>query len=262
MNVRDFAHPGLRLQRELIVFAAIGIAGYYAARSIGYFSFNGDSGGNPRVRAMACIAGMDEGPGCVNLQRSVASVRDSVSLDRGGGNANGVSPPDIDWQGNPWAPVDRFHLVGVIDPAVVPYFMDWISNASKPEIVIDSPGGSQEASEAIADAIAKRGGVICRVGKLAASGAFGILQSCATRALSRTSRLITHEPYLGYSGALTIDLAKQAMAELYMDAALWGGRCRARMKISQTDYDERVRGHDWQMDPQEAILVGAADLIQ
>lgn len=156
---------------------------------------------------------------------------------------------------------DTFYLVGSITPDIVPYFESWLRTAKNPRVVIDSPGGALVSSVDIIDVITRHGGVSCHVTRIAASGAFAILQACQTRTMASGARLGTHEPRASFPGYLERVAAATLLAALEAATTEWNRLCRTRLKLTSAEYDARVRGKDWVLDANEALAVGAVDRI-
>jgi ATP-dependent protease ClpP protease subunit len=156
---------------------------------------------------------------------------------------------------------DRLRLVGPITAEWVPVVQEYLQETATPEILIDSPVGSQEASEQIADLVTKKGNVKCTVKRFAASGAFAIFQACAVRVMGPKAQLVTHEPMIGVPFPLNRAAAAWFLAELEQASASWNARCRARLKLTPAQYEAKVKGRDWVMGAKEAIEAGAADRV-
>lgn len=157
---------------------------------------------------------------------------------------------------------DIFHLVGPITPDVVPHFTEWLKSARAPLVVIDSAGGLMEASLALVDAVAARKDVRCRVRRLAASGAFTVLQACAVREMEPSAWLMTHEPRAFVPGAMDRLQAATFLFQIERLAREWNDLSRRRLRLTAEQYDEKVKGKDWILGAGEARAVGAIDLVR
>jgi ATP-dependent protease ClpP protease subunit len=172
-----------------------------------------------------------------------------------GGNALAASP----------ATTPTFYLVGTIvedSPRYLKEFFEEIPAEIPVDIVINSPGGSMNASIEIGNMIAKRKNVTCRVRRLAASGAFFALQSCAVRIIRPESMLLTHEPRTFILEPVQRDGLAQLWISMNKDSETWNALCSRRLKLTPAQYTEKVRGKDWAIEAKEAIAVGAADRIE
>lgn len=158
-------------------------------------------------------------------------------------------------------PKAKFYLVGQIDDEVVPYVAEYLSENADAEIVLSTPGGSRPASDRISEFITKHGNVRCVVRDQAMSGGFGILQACRLRVMHRSAVLGTHEPRMAIGSLIERETAALILIALTQSSHEWNARCRARLKISAAEYESRVRGKDWILTSQEAILVGAVDQV-
>lgn len=154
-----------------------------------------------------------------------------------------------------------FYLYGPVTAYTEPYVMEWLRVTASPVMIISSPGGDKAASERIADAVKAKGNVRCVVHRMAASGAFGILQSCAVREIEAGAFLVTHEPSGVPMEPMDRVAAAQFLREIEGSAQKWNDRCRARMKLTAADYESRVKGRDFEMNSSEALLYGAVDKI-
>ena len=159
-------------------------------------------------------------------------------------------------------PAGQFFLSGFIEPDMAEYVDEWLTAAApNPVMVINSPGGYVHSATAIMAAVSARGDVTCVVSGRAASGAFGVMQACKTRMMTWDSRLITHEPRRAFVEPITRHDLLEALAPMNAIAVAWNTVCRSRLKISQSEYDEKVRDRDWIMFSDEALRVGAVDRV-
>lgn len=157
---------------------------------------------------------------------------------------------------------DAYALMGSVDRQDPGYLLAWLAKAGpRPWLVIDSPGGDLEPSLAIAAAVARRGDVRCLVRGMAASGAFAVLQSCAHRAMTAASTLMTHEPSWSLDGSFDRYEMRRDLADLEQAADRWNQLCARRLLVTTAEYLERVRGRSWQMTAEEALRVGAVDEV-
>lgn len=155
----------------------------------------------------------------------------------------------------------RFYLIGEITDDVVPFALEFLAAHPDPEIVLSTPGGYRSAATAIADAIIKHGNVTCVVHDRAASGGFAILQACRVRVMNKNSVLGTHEVRIIVPTAVERVFAGILLETLTKASKEWNTRCRARLKLTEEEYEARVKGKDWSMDASEALAVGAVDRV-
>jgi ATP-dependent protease ClpP protease subunit len=166
---------------------------------------------------------------------------------------------------------DTFHIHGLITKETSTAYQKFLANAIKNKlpqvnIYINSTGGVYE--EALNMMIATHDAYYqnnltsrCEVTKLAASGAFGLLQSCTIRVMHSTATLITHEPRLYIKGVHTYKDLQAALKYIEQSRFIWNGLCRARLSIKREDYESRVDGKDWRMSADDAIKVNAVDIV-
>jgi ATP-dependent protease ClpP protease subunit len=155
---------------------------------------------------------------------------------------------------------DDYMLVGDIGEDEVVFFAVWLAKANNPRILIHSGGGIMDAGLAIMTMVKQHGRVRCEVRGFAGSGAFGVLQTCAHRAMASSSRLMTHEPRR-FAGAVDRYGAADILRQFDYSTPLWNGLMRARLKVTREEYESKVRRQDWTMDAKEALRVGAVDEI-
>lgn len=131
-------------------------------------------------------------------------------------------------------------------------------------VFIDSPGGYITEGKLISDLIEQSPyRTVCVVTDEAASMAFYILQSCNRRLAFETSHLMMHEPAVMVPPFTRIDrhVARALADSLEESAKEVADHCSKRMAIPRETYDNAVRGKDWVMTPQVALVVGAIDDI-
>jgi ATP-dependent protease ClpP protease subunit len=95
------------------------------------------------------------------------------------------------------------------------------------------------------------------------SEGFAILQACSTRLMTRRTQLMTHQPYIpALSGAQHVEDLENALQDLRTTVSAHAEQCARRLKISRAEYDAKVSNkQDWFMDADEALKVGAIDVI-
>jgi ATP-dependent protease ClpP protease subunit len=96
---------------------------------------------------------------------------------------------------------------------------------------------------------------------MVASGGFYLLQACNMRAMTSRSHLMVHEASVGRGGRggpreMTADLE----AIQSVNDAMSVHQCR-HMTMSLEDCRARYAGRDWWILPDEAMAVGAVDVI-
>ncbi len=155
----------------------------------------------------------------------------------------------------------RFYIVGFISSEIVPFVNEYLDENPDAEIVLSTPGGERDASEAIADAIIKHGNVRCVVRDQAMSGGFAILQACRLRVMRMSAKLGTHEPRLMIPFGIERSLAGQILESLERSSKAWNSRCGKRLKLTAAEYEAKVRGKDWVLTAREALSVGAVDQL-
>ena len=161
------------------------------------------------------------------------------------------------------SPLPRYYLSGSIAEDSDTYLAEFLKENPGPvEVIINSRGGSQDASIKMGQAIAAHGKVICKVRDFAASGAFYVLTECAVRIAGPKSLLMTHRPRIVFNGLIDLETASEIWADLVKAAASWDHLCSKKLKITPKQYAEKVRSKDWFMSPQEALAVGVIDRIE
>lgn len=181
-----------------------------------------------------------------------------VALFLGSANADVKSAPGPVCAGSP---VGALLIAGPVTSYSVLPILEYLTKNKSPVLVINSPGGEMDASIMIADAIKAKGGVRCFVSGLAASGAFAILQACSFRAMSKDSLLGSHEPSMAVNTPFDRFESRAITERLEASTKAWNDRCRARLKVSQAEYEARVKQSKWNMDASEALRVGAVDIV-
>ncbi len=142
------------------------------------------------------------------------------------------------------------------------------AGATEVEILINSPGGYLQSSIAMYRALLASGlHSRCEVRGFAASGAFLLLQGCERRAMTWTSTLITHRPYIkvpvsGGAFFVTVETASTMANELSGASLDFDIPISRRLGMSLSSYLHRVgNGHNWEMDARDAVLNGAVDEV-
>jgi ATP-dependent protease ClpP protease subunit len=154
---------------------------------------------------------------------------------------------------------DTFYLWGPISDQTAPYVLGWLKQAREPIIYINSPGGELQASLQIAEAVKAKGRVRCVVTGLAASGAFAVFQSCASRSMVKGAKLATHEPRIATREPIERTSMAIIMLSLELTTEQWNAFCSQKLRLTAKEYESRVKGRDWVMEWQEALKVGATD---
>lgn len=157
----------------------------------------------------------------------------------------------------------------MVQPPMLLFFLTEIEEAVKNKadaiiVVINSPGGDWQASEAInllfqtADIP-----IHCVVDGTAASGAFWILEGCKQRAMTIESKLMTHEAAISAKpGARFTRKDLLTIAKHIEDLNLIMVKSIVqRLSITEKQYLERIGQGDWVMNPAEALEVGAVDVV-
>lgn len=134
------------------------------------------------------------------------------------------------------------------------------------EVTIDSPGGSVDLMFQIL-AVMRRGRkqgmeIRCNVDGMAASAAAIIFEvGCSTRSMSRASQLLFHEPAMsGYEGGKEGDFRRtaDALADANKRSAIL---VAARLGWTATRYIEWIRDRDRWLGWDEALAIGAVDVV-
>jgi ATP-dependent protease ClpP protease subunit len=130
-------------------------------------------------------------------------------------------------------------------------------------IRINSPGGSVGIGLGLSGVIqdVRRSGtkVICVVDGKAASMAAYILQACSVRAMTPQSSIMFHEPSISADGNQWGLLeVVQRLGEVNQRMAIF---IAGRLKISLAEYKKRIRNRDWWLGKDEALAVGAVDVV-
>lgn len=130
-------------------------------------------------------------------------------------------------------------------------------------IEINTPGGSVEEGFRIIKAIEGLGiPVYCVVDNQAMSEGFAIFQACSRRYMTKRSRIMTHRPYLmNVPPIQTIEELEENLHALRTSALGFATHCQRKMRISLAEYNEKVAGLGWHLNPDEALKVGAIDGI-
>ncbi len=130
-------------------------------------------------------------------------------------------------------------------------------------VVIDSPGGSVSAGWDIVKAIQSSPvPVSCIVEGEADSMAFVILQSCSSRAMLPTSRLMIHQPYAYLpAGPAHIPDLKGLLSDLESLADQMIVFCSVRMRLTYQAFKDQISGSDWWLSSVIAVKWNAVDVI-
>ncbi len=129
---------------------------------------------------------------------------------------------------------------------------------------LNTPGGLVVDGHRMASAIEGSGKpVYCIVDGEASSMGFYILQSCARRLMTKTSTLMTHEPYepsLYHTNRYALRSALDRLEGEALEMIAYESR---RMNITRDEFVKRTAGEstDWRMTAVEALKYGAADEV-
>ena len=156
-----------------------------------------------------------------------------------------------------------------IDEVSVEYFLEQFAarvDGGATEVLIDinSPGGSVFAGLDIIEAFraseAKGVRTVCRVDGMAASMGALILQSCTERQMTKRSTVMFHEPEIGGVGGKSHELRRwaQTLEDLGHYLAILAS---ARLNITVAEYEDRVRDRELWLSWDEALRLGAVDLL-
>lgn len=129
-------------------------------------------------------------------------------------------------------------------------------------IDIDSLGGNVQAANHIAfDIIEQPIPVVCVVQKLAASAAFLIFQLCPARIIEPEATLMLHEASMPIEVDSLFDYLEGLIGMQALNDRLQLAMC-GRMTITEKQCANHYRGGgEWWMGANEALKVGAADVI-
>lgn len=158
--------------------------------------------------------------------------------------------------------VEVYRIHGEITAESVAPALEYLAAVKGPAVFeIDTPGGSVNAGFEIARAIELSPvPVVCVVDGSASSMGFYILQSCATRLMTRRSYLMTHEPSVGGEMAGGPREWQNMTDHLRVSRDAFAEHCAARLTISLESYHRRTDGgRDWFMGHEEARQIGAVD---
>jgi ATP-dependent protease ClpP protease subunit len=148
-------------------------------------------------------------------------------------------------------------------------FKKWIESAKANHvtvvnILIDSPGGSVDDGYTIIHTLEDSKDIVssCKVDTSAMSMAFGILQSCTERSMTKRATLMAHEIKVQIKGTMSQTSFENEAAQLKVSNRAMAEHNIKRMKISLQKYQAHtVGGKDWHMDWEEAVRIGAVDSI-
>lgn len=188
------------------------------------------------------------------------STADSQSL---GVYANPPKESKVEFDPN--APVVM--LKGTIDTEHAGLFIEQLKRAMKSEpsvvtIVINSFGGSVEVGQLLAQLIETAPfKTVCIADQNADSMAFYILQSCSTRLMTKRAVLMAHQISADLDSAKAVTIRNQVESMDALDSANEEHEA-ARLKISLQEFRSHIaNGHDWFMNWELALKVGAVDGI-
>lgn len=168
--------------------------------------------------------------------------------------------------GKKCVPIYRLEgLISVFEANDLIHFLETAKkqNADAVVIEINTPGGSVNDGFSIIQAIENFGKpVYCVAEHQAMSEGFAILQACPFRYMTKRARLMTHEPSVAnLPTTMGIQELQEHLDDLKSVALIHATHCVKRLKISLDEYNEKVKGVEWYLDPQEALDVGAVDSI-
>jgi ATP-dependent protease ClpP protease subunit len=129
---------------------------------------------------------------------------------------------------------------------------------------IMSPGGNFHASFRIFQAIQKsKMPVHCYVRKMAASGAFWILQACTERVAEPDVTLMIHAPLVVTPGSVVLKRQDLVMIleRLRLLETIMVGTIAPKMKLTPAALSDKLAQGDWFMNPVAAIAAHALDSI-
>lgn len=160
-------------------------------------------------------------------------------------------------------------IVGSIRPPLDRAIADFMMRAQEAHadavmLIINSPGGEVGTSKHIFEILrASKVPTFCYVPKLAASGAFWILQGCTERVASPEALLMIHAPYATASEGMKLDIATlhQIASELEAEANIMAAQMAPRMKLTPAEMKERMLKGDWFMAGEAAIGNHAIDKL-
>lgn len=179
-----------------------------------------------------------------------------------GGTALAANPPDA----KPHYKV--MYLVGPIDDraamGIIQGFMEVDLSPTKVDgiiIEINSGGGDFDSGFVISKIIETSPiPVMCIVDGEAASMAFYILQSCQIRAMTDRSTLMWHSVSLVGGGVNSTNIESLGNRIAAMNRAS-AAHVAKRMNISKETVADKIKNHDWWMAADEALLIGAVDVV-
>ncbi len=160
-------------------------------------------------------------------------------------------------------------LRGDVSPATIHHAVEFIRQANARHVraivlEINSPGGSVDDGFLLAKAIESSDApVMCVVDGEAASMAFYILQSCASRLMTFRSVLMAHDVRLeGPPSKQTETDLKNELDEVRAFSRAYAEQVSRRMGMSYQNYSRRVaHGRDWYMHYGQALKVHAVDQV-
>jgi ATP-dependent protease ClpP protease subunit len=135
--------------------------------------------------------------------------------------------------------------------------------ASSPEfvLILDSPGGDMDSAQAVITEMRKVGRrSVCVAKNRIASAAFWIYQNCDIRIALKNSVLMAHHGSLSISGVFSVHDLKSVTSRLEIMNKLMLSEIASRLNLRLDTLIERTKS-DWWMDAEEAVRVGAVDLI-
>lgn len=193
-----------------------------------------------------------------------ASVRDDIATGPLVADEYPV-PTHIDFKAHPAFWVDYQMDPLNVTATVAAMRMAALNGASELTVVIDSPGGRVDAGLYLASAFTDLHyhgvKVDCIVSGLAASMGWYLLQTCSVRAAVSTAALLAHEPFSANPNPANYDDLMQRAEDLRVTLDELSNIGSLRLNISKHQFRDRIAHGDWKMTPDDALKLGAIDMI-
>ena len=162
--------------------------------------------------------------------------------------------------------IEVVRIEGQINPEISIYIalaMQRIAHIQPYVIIeINSGGGNVASGMGLATTMERLGvPVFCLVDGRAASMAFYLLQSCSYRFMTINSTLMVHNPSIEPAEGGDEYYFERTMLFLRLAGFEMAMHYSRRMDMPPEIIRERIKGHDWEMDPVDAFAFSAVDEI-